>query len=155
MKAALNGAVTIGTLDGANVEILDAVGSDNIFIFGKTVDEIAALRKAADEPAGHIAASAELERAIAEIPKLPGGDGGTFRPIVEELRGHDRFFHCADFASFVAAQERAGKTFGTDSWTTMSILNVAAMGPFSSDRAVSAYANQIWRVAPVPVRFEG
>jgi starch phosphorylase len=155
MKAALNGAVTIGTLDGANVEILEAVGSDNIFIFGRTADEIASLRKAGDDPARHVAASAELERAIAEIPKLPGGGGGLFRPIVEGLLGRDPFFHCADFAAYVAAQDRAAKAFGTDSWTTMSILNVAAMGPFSSDRAVGEYAEQIWRVAPVPVRFEG
>jgi starch phosphorylase len=155
MKAALNGGVTIGTLDGANIEILEAVGPENIFIFGKTVDEIAALRKAGDDPKRHVAASAELGRAIAEIPGLPGAEGGAFRPIVDELLGRDRFFHCADFASFVAAQESAAKFFGTDLWTRMSILNVAAMGPFSSDRAVREYAEQIWRVAPVPVRFEG
>ena len=155
MKAALNGGVTIGTLDGANIEILEAVGTENIFIFGKTVDEIAALRKAGDDPKRHVAASAELGRAIAEIQGLPGAEGGAFRPIVDELLGRDRFFHCADFASFVAAQERAAKVFGTDLWTRISILNVAAMGPFSSDRAVREYAEQIWRVAPVPVRFEG
>jgi starch phosphorylase len=155
MKAALNGGVTIGTLDGANIEILEAVGAGNIFIFGKTADEIVALRTAGDDPKRHVAASAELEQAIAGIPNLPGADGGTFGPIVEELLGRDRFFHCADFASFLSAQEHAAATFGTDAWTRMSILNVAAVGPFSSDRAVREYAEQIWRVAPVPVRFEG
>ena len=155
MKAALNGGVTIGTLDGANIEILEAVGSENIFIFGKTADEIAALRKAGDDPKLHVAASAELERAIAGIPGLPGAKDGAFLPIVDELLGRDRFFNCADFVSFVATQDRAAKVFGTDLWTRMSILNVAAMGPFSSDRAVREYAEQIWRVAPVPVRFEG
>ncbi len=155
MKAALNGSVTIGTLDGANVEILEAVGPENIFIFGKSAGEIAALRKSGDDPKAHVAASAELERAIAAIPGLPGAEDGAFRPIVDELLGRDRFFNCADFASFAATQDRAAKVFGTDAWTRMSILNVAAMGPFSSDRAVREYADQIWRVEPVPVRFEG
>ena len=155
MKAALNGGVTIGTLDGANIEILEAVGAGNIFIFGKTADEIVALRTAGDDPKRHVAANAELKRAIAEIPSLPGADGGTFGPIVDELLGRDRFFHCADFTSFVSAQDRAAAAFGTDAWMRMSILNVAAMGPFSSDRAVREYAEQIWRVAPVPVSFEG
>jgi starch phosphorylase len=155
MKAALNGGVTIGTLDGANIEILEAVGAENIFIFGKTADEIAALRKSGDDPKLHVAASAELERAIAGIPGLRRAEDGVFQTIVDELLGRDRFFNCADFASFVATQDRAAKVFGTDLWTRMSILNVAAMGPFSSDRAVREYAEQIWRVSPVPVRFEG
>jgi starch phosphorylase len=155
MKAALNGAVTIGTLDGANIEILEAVGPENVYIFGKTAEEVAALRASGDDPKRHVAANAELERAIAAIPGLPGGEGRTFAPIVEELLGRDRFFHCADFPSFLAAQESAAKAYGTDAWTRMSILNVAAMGPFSSDRAVREYAGQIWGVAPVPVRFEG
>ncbi len=155
MKAALNGGVTIGTLDGANIEILEAVGPENIFIFGKKADEIAALRRARDDPKRHVAASAELERAIAEIPGLSGPEEGVFLPIVDELLGRDRFFNCADFASYVSTQDRAAKVFGTDLWTRMSILNVAAMGPFSSDRAVREYAEEIWRVAPVPVRFEG
>jgi len=155
MKAALNGGLTIGTLDGANIEILEAVGKENIFIFGKTADEIAALRKAGDDPRRHVTACAELERAIKGIPGLPGAEDGAFLPIVDELLGRDRFFNCADFASFVATQDRAAKVFGTDLWTRMSILNVAAMGPFSSDRAVREYAEQIWRVAPVPVSFEG
>jgi len=155
MKAALNGAVTIGTLDGANIEILEAVGKENIFIFGKTADEIRALRTAGDDPKSHVAASAELQRAIAGIPGLPGAENGAFMPIVDELLGRDRFFNCADFAPYVATQDRAAKVFGTDPWTRMSILNVAAMGPFSSDRAVREYAEEIWRVAPVPVSFEG
>ncbi len=155
MKAALNGSVTIGTLDGANIEILDAVGAENIFIFGKTAAEIAELKKRGDDPKVHVAACPELERAIADVPGLPGGEDGAFRPIVDELLGPDRFFNCADFASYVATQDRAATIFGTDAWTRMSILNVAAMGPFSSDRAVREYAEQIWRVSPVPVRFEG
>ena len=155
MKAALNGGVTIGTLDGANVEILEAVGSENIFIFGKTADEISALKKAGDDPKRYAAENAELERAISEIPRLTGAENGVFLPIIEELRGPDRFFNCVDFASFVAAQDRAAKIFGTEAWTRMAISNVAGMGPFSSDRAVHEYAEDIWKVSPVPVRFEG
>jgi glycogen phosphorylase len=155
MKAALNGALTIGTLDGANIEILEAVGPENIFIFGKTAEEISALKEAKDDPKRYVAENAELERVIAEIPKLPGAGDGAFQPIIEELLGPDRFFNCADFSSFSAAQERTAKVFGTTPWTRMAILNVSAMGPFSSDRAVREYAEDIWNVSPVPVRFEG
>ncbi len=155
MKAALNGSITIGTLDGANVEILDAVGPENILIFGKTAGEILALEKAGDEPRRHVVANAELGRVISEIPVLSGAESRDFLPITEELLGRDRFFNCADFTSFVAAQERAATLFGTEAWTRMSILNVAGMGPFSSDRAVREYAEEIWKVVPVPVRFEG
>jgi starch phosphorylase len=155
MKAALNGSVTIGTLDGANIEILESVGPENILIFGKTADEISALKKAGDDSKRYAAENAELARAISEIPRLPGAENGVFQPIVQELLGHDRFFNCADFSSYVAAQERAAKVFGTEDWTRMAISNVAGMGPFSSDRAVHEYAEDIWKVAPVPVRFEG
>ncbi len=155
MKAALNGALTIGTLDGANIEMREAVGEGNIFIFGKTADEIAALRKAGDDPKHHVAADPELARVIAAIAKLPGAEAGTFQPIVDELLGRDRFFNCADFHAFAVAQRRVGEEFGTAAWTRTSILNVAAMGPFSSDRTVREYAEQIWGVVPVPVRFEG
>ena len=155
MKAALNGAVTIGTLDGANIEILEQVGAENMYIFGRTADEIAALRREGYDPRAFVAADPELEAVIGGIPALEGKEGGLFRPILEDLLGRDRFFCCADYTAYAAAQDRAAKAFGTDGWTRMSILNVAGMGPFSSDRAVAEYARDIWNVNPIPVRFEG
>jgi len=155
MKAALNGALTIGTLDGANIEIREQVGPENIFIFGQTAEEIAALRAGNDDPKRWIAKNPELNAALAEIPKLEGGTPGLFKPIVDELLGRDRFFNCADFTSYVETQQRASKLFGTEAWTRMSILNTAAMGFFSSDRAVREYAEDIWKVKPVSVRFDG
>jgi len=155
MKAALNGALTIGTLDGANIEILEAVGAPNIYIFGKTAEEIAALKAAGDDPRRHIAACPALKRVVEEIPNLPGAETGTFKPILDELLGRDRFFNCADYAAFSEAQDRASADYGTEAWTRMSILNVAAMGPFSSDRTVAEYADDIWGVKRVDVRFEG
>jgi len=155
MKAALNGAITIGTLDGANIEILEQVGAENIFIFGKTAEENDELRRNAYDPKAFVAADSELAAVIAEIPKLEGKEAGLFRPIVEDLLGRDRFHCCADYTGYAAAQDRAARAFGTDGWTRMSILNVAGMGPFSSDRAVAEYARDIWNVNPIPVRFEG
>ena len=155
MKAALNGALTIGTLDGANIEISEAVGAENIYIFGKTAEEIAALKAAGDDPKRYVLENPALRRVIEEIPKLPGAENGTFKAIIDELLGRDRFFNCADFTAFVATQDRAAAAFGTEAWTRMSILNVASMGPFSSDRTVKEYADDIWNVKPCPVRFEG
>jgi glycogen phosphorylase len=155
MKAALNGALTIGTLDGANIEIRDAVGAENIFIFGHTAEEIDALRKGGDDPKRWIAKSPELDAALAEIPRLEGGSPGLFRPLLDEVLGRDRFFNCADFAAYVETQEKASAIYGTEAWTRMSIRNVAGMGFFSSDRAIREYASEIWNVTSVPVRFEG
>ncbi len=155
MKAALNGALTIGTLDGANIEIREQVGPENIFIFGHTAEEIAALRAAGDDPKGWVAKNGELKAALEEIPGLEGGTAGLFQPILDELLGRDRFFNCADFASYVETQDKVSKLYGTEAWTRMSILNTAAMGFFSSDRAVREYAEDIWKVKPVPIRFDG
>jgi starch phosphorylase len=155
MKAALNGAVTIGTLDGANIEIRNQVGTANIFIFGHTADEIAALRAGGDDPRRHIAASPELAGAIQTLGELDGAGSGVLEPLLSELFGHDSFFHCADFASYAEAQAKAAASYVTEDWWRMSIRNVAGMGPFSSDRAVAEYAKEIWNVEPVPVQFEG
>jgi starch phosphorylase len=87
-------------------------------------------------------------------PRL-GREHETFPPLLDELLGRDRFFNCADFASYVETQERASQLYGTEAWTRISILNVAGMGYFSSDRAIREYAVEIWNVKPVPVRFEG
>jgi starch phosphorylase len=154
MKAALNGAITIGTLDGANVEIREEVGADDIFIFGHTAEQVAALRAAGYAPAPFVAASPDLLRVIEAIASGPFEQRwpGLFRPIVETLLGDDRYLLCADFAAYLAAQARAGETYErTEAWTRMSIRNVAGMGRFSSDRTTREYAAEIWKVSPHPV----
>jgi starch phosphorylase len=153
MKAALNGALTIGTLDGANVEIREEVGADNIFIFGHTREEIEALRTAGYSPDQFLQESAELRRAI-EILSNGSLDAGSslFRPIVDSLVGEDRYFLCADFAAYAACQQRAAAAYlRKDEWWRMSILNVAGMGKFSSDRTTRQYADEIWGASSVPV----
>jgi starch phosphorylase len=152
MKFGLNGALTIGTLDGANVEMRHEVGDDNIFIFGLTASEVAARRPDYD-PLGIYRSNPELARAVDMIGggAFSPGEPELFRPIVDSLlTGGDRFFLLADYASYVAGQERIARTYRDESaWTTKSILNVANMAKFSSDRTIRQYADEIWRVSPV------
>ncbi len=151
MKAALNGALTIGTLDGANVEIREEVGPENVFIFGHTAEEVAALRAAGYGPQAWIERDPELRRVIDVIAsgELDGGTG-LFRPIVEELRGADRYLLCADFRAYADGQARAAAAYARpDEWWRMSILNVAGMGKFSADRTTREYAEEIWEARPV------
>jgi len=153
MKAALNGALTIGTLDGANVEIREEVGPENIFIFGHTKDEVEALRASGYSPDPFLAQSEELRRAIDVISSgsLDGGSG-LFRPIVDALLGEDRYLLCADFASYASGQREVAAAYARpDEWWRKSILNVAGMGKFSSDRTTKEYADEIWNAKPVPV----
>jgi starch phosphorylase len=143
MKAVLNGGVIIGTLDGANIEIKEQVGDDNIFIFGHTTEEIAALRPNYD-PASIVRANQELAKVIDRIGSM---SGGIFKPIVDILLTNDRYYHCADFASYVATQERAADAWThRDDWARMSILNTARSGLFSADRTVAEYAREIWEI---------
>ena len=152
MKAALNGALTIGTLDGANVEIREEVGPENVFIFGHRAEEVAALRAKGYSPQAWIEGDPELRRAIDVIAsgELDGGTG-AFRPIVDELRGADRYLLCADFRAYADSHARAAAAYARpDEWWRMSILNVAGMGRFSSDRTTREYAEEIWDARPVP-----
>ena len=147
MKAVLNGGVIIGTLDGANIEIREQVGEENIFIFGNTAEKIAALRASGHDADSVARANPELSAIIDRIASM---SGGTFKPIADILTMNDRYFHCADFASYVATQTLAAETWTRrDDWTRMSILNTARSGFFSSDRTVREYAEEIWDVAPV------
>jgi glycogen phosphorylase len=156
MKAALNGALIIGTLDGATIEIREAVGSENLFIFGHTAAEIDALRRGGYDPRVWVDGNPELARVVRAIAEGEFGGRGLFQPIVAALLGGDRFFHCADFAAFVDCQTRVGETYDRpDAWLRMSIRNVAGMGPFSCDRTVYEYAREIWRVQPVRVALTG
>lgn len=156
MKAAVNGALTIGTLDGANVEITEEVGRDNIFIFGHTTDEVTALRpnyRSAD----WIEKSPRLRAVIDFLSTgaLDEANPGLFRPLVEVLTTNDRYMHCADFDSYVAMQQEAELAFrDRDQWLRKSILNVAGMGKFSSDRTVREYNDEIWKAKPIRVEMK-
>src|SRR5229473_3430587 len=154
MKFGLNGALTIGTMDGANVEMRHEVGDDNIFIFGLTAAEVAARRPHYD-PWEIYRNDPELARAVDMIGggAFSPGEPELFRPIVDSLlTGGDHFFLLADYASYVACQVRVATTYRDESaWTRKSILNVANMAKFSSDRTIRQYADEIWRVSPVRV----
>lgn len=153
MKFALNGALTIGTLDGANVEMMEEVGEDNIFIFGLTTGEIADLREKGYNPRDYYNRDAELKRALDMIaggafsPALPE----LFRPITDALLYQgDHYMVLADYASYVARQDRAASLYReSEAWTRLSILNAAGMGRFSSDRTISEYSGEVWDTRPV------
>jgi glycogen phosphorylase len=144
MKAVLNGAVIIGTLDGANIEIREQVGEENIFIFGKTADEIAALRSGGYDSVGIVRSNPELSAVLERIGSM---SSGVFQPLVDIVLTNDRYFHCADFSSYVETQQRAAETWKAQTeWTRMSILNTARSGFFSGDRTIKEYAKDIWGV---------
>ena len=153
MKLSLSGALTIGTLDGANIEIGEAVGAENIFIFGMTTEEVVARRAGGYSPAQVVANNAELRRAIETI------DSGHFTPgnifdskIVSErlMSDGEHFMVLADFDSYAAAQDAVDASFKhPDEWTRKSVINALSMGPFSSDRSIRQYADNIWGIKPV------
>jgi len=157
MKFALNGALTIGTLDGANVEILDEVGKDNIFIFGLTAAEVAERHAHGYNPWDYYHADQELNRALEMIatgyfsPEIPD----LHKPIVERLtNGGDPYLLLADYASYVSCQESVAELYtNRDEWTRKAILNVAHMGKFSSDRSIREYGKEIWGVKPVTIEL--
>ncbi|MGE5506487.1 MAG: glycogen/starch/alpha-glucan phosphorylase [Actinomycetota bacterium] len=149
MKMAMNGALTIGTWDGANVEICEEVGEDNMFLFGLTAQDVARLRVDGYDPKASIDADEELKRALDLIgsgyfsPDQPD----RFRPIVDVLSGSDFYLLTADYRAYLAAQEKVDALYrDQDAWTRKAILNVARMGKFSSDRTVAEYASEIWGV---------
>jgi starch phosphorylase len=149
MKLALNGALTIGTLDGANVEIRDHVGDDNIFIFGLTVEEVEERIRAGRNPAEAIAASPSLAAVLEAIGTgaFSPEDPNRFRPIVDSLRNEDRYFITEDFDAYRACQRKVDeKWVDRDAWMTSSIINIANMAWFSSDRTIREYAEEIWDV---------
>jgi starch phosphorylase len=154
MKFAMNGALTIGTLDGANVEIREAVGAENFFLFGLTAPEVEEL-KPHYRPADIYEQNAIAREALDYIASgaFSPGDANLFRPIVDNLRNSDPFLVLADFQSYLDAQGRVSDLWhDQEAWTRQSILNVARMGQFSSDRSIRDYAKDIWRIqgAPVP-----
>jgi starch phosphorylase len=153
MKLALNGALTIGTEDGANIEIRDAVGADNIFIFGLRSEEVRARRATGYDPRQIYDSNPALAQVLDQIAvgTFSPDEPKRFQPIVQALLDYgDYYMLLADFADYIAAQERADKLYADrNAWTAMAIRNVAAMGVFSSDRTIREYADNIWHVQPV------
>ncbi len=152
MKFMINGALTIGTLDGANIEIREEVGDENFFLFGLTAEEVENTRGNYD-PNAIIAANDELHRVMhyLEISHFNKFEPNIFDPIIMSIRNpHDPWLTAADFGSYVQAQQKAAAAYSDqDAWTKMSILNTAASGKFSSDRTISEYNRDIWKLQPV------
>jgi starch phosphorylase len=156
MKFALNGALTIGTLDGANIEIRELVGPENFFLFGLTADEVLALRNKGYSPREVYERIPALRAAIDLIAdgRFAHGDREPLRPIVETLLNNDPYMVLADYEPYVAAQEAVETAYrDTENWTRMSILNTARSGFFSSDRTIRQYCEEIWKVEPVRVKL--
>jgi starch phosphorylase len=157
MKFMLNGALTIGTLDGANVEIREEVGPENFFLFGLTAPEVGEVKRNGYRPRACAGDNAELGAVLDLLAsgRLSQGDPEAVRPVLENLLGSDPFLVLADFAAYVEAQERVSAAWGDqERWTRMSILNTARAGRFSSDRAVREYCEDIWQVGPVEVALD-
>lgn len=156
MKFSLNGALTIGTLDGANVEIREEVGPENFFLFGLTAQEVSDLKASGYSAQNYYQSNPELKRVIDQMasgffsPKEPG----LFMSLVDSLLHHDEYMLMADYQAYVECQEQVAELFrNQEAWTRMSILNVARMGKFSSDRTIMQYCKEIWKVEPVSIEL--
>jgi starch phosphorylase len=150
MKFMLNGALTLGTLDGANIEMLDEVGEENFFRFGLDACGVRALYPCYD-PDRCIGENEELKRIVMQLRDgfFSAEDPGLFQPVLDSLKS-DRFLVLADYASYVECQEIVSRAYqDREAWTRKAVMNVAASGRFSSDRAVGEYARQIWDVSPL------
>jgi starch phosphorylase len=156
MKFSMNGALTIGTLDGANVEIREEVGAENFFLFGLTTEQVYALYASGYDPRSYYLGNEELREVIDLIRGgyFSRGDTELFRPLVDGLLYHDPYLLLADFASYVECQQRVSVAYGDAAhWTRMSILNTARSGKFSSDRSIREYCADIWHAKPVPIQL--
>jgi starch phosphorylase len=152
MKFAMNGALTIGTLDGANVEIREAVGAENFFLFGLTAEQVEVMKANGYSPRTLYESNAELREAIDLISGgfFSNGDRELFRPLVESLLTRDDYMLLADYQAYVDCQQRASDAYrDQNNWTQMSILNTARVGRFSSDRSIREYCREIWNVNPI------
>ncbi|MDJ0618353.1 MAG: glycogen/starch/alpha-glucan phosphorylase [Calothrix sp. MO_192.B10] len=157
MKLAMNGALTIGTLDGANIEIQQQVGAENFFLFGLTASEVLHLKAQSYNPWDYYNTNPELRLVIDRIASgyFWASQPDLFRPIVESLLIKDKYMVIADYQSYVDCQQRVSQAYrDTNKWTQMSILNVARMGKFSSDRTIREYCQDIWHIKPVKVQLE-
>jgi starch phosphorylase len=154
MKFAMNGALTIGTLDGANIEIREEVGAENFFLFGLTAQEVQERKAEGYNPRTYYESNPQLKEIL---DGLAGGefsrdDRGLFEPLLQSLLTRDDYMLLADYQSFVECQDRVAQAFkDRDRWTRMSILNVARIGKFSSDRSIRDYCSEIWKTWPVKI----
>ena len=158
MKFALNGALTIGTLDGANIEMRDAVGPENFFLFGLTTPDVTRFKQSGYQPREIIQKDQQLEEVLALIDRgtFSDGDRGLFSDIVESVVEEDPYMVAADFRAYVQCQATVDRAFeDQDTWVRTAILNVARMGRFSSDRAIGEYATRIWKVDRVSIPVSG
>jgi starch phosphorylase len=150
----MNGALTVGTLDGANIEIREEVSAENFFLFGLTAQEVMDLKARGYNPRDHYNSNEELRTAIDRVSSgyFSHGDGNLFRPLIDELMSLDQYMLLADYTSYIDCQDRISDAWrNQDRWTRMSVLNVARMGKFSSDRSIRDYCRDIWNVEPVSV----
>jgi starch phosphorylase len=157
MKFAMNGALTIGTLDGANVEIREEVGAENFFLFGLNVSEVLALKSRGYVPMDYYHANAELRQTIDLIASghFSHGNIDLFSPLLDSLLYRDPFMLLADYQAYIDCQEQVNQVYrNPDQWTRLSILNTARMGKFSSDRAIREYCQEIWNTKPVPIQLQ-
>ncbi len=155
MKFALNGALTIGTLDGANIEIKEEVGDNNIFIFGLKEHEVTAIKAAGYNPMSYLERSHELQEIfrLIEIGFFTPENPGIFKPLVDSILFQDKYLLLADFESYCACQDKVAETYkNKEKWAEMSILNVARMGKFSSDRTITEYAKDIWNTPSFEIK---
>ncbi len=157
MKLSMNGALTIGTLDGANIEIRDAVGHENFFLFGMTAGEVLARRGQGRPGRDAYDANEELRQAIDLIASgyFCPEERELFRPLLDGLLGRDEYLHLDDFASYATCQAAVGEAYqDADDWSRKAALNIARVGGFSSDRTVREYASEVWGIEPCPVSLE-
>jgi starch phosphorylase len=155
MKFSMNGALTIGTLDGANVEIREEVGAENFFLFGLTAEEVQDLKTEGYVPRSFYESNAKLREAIDQIRSghFSKGNSDLFAPLVDNLLNHDPFLLLADYQSYIDCQDRVSTAYrDQDRWARMSIRNVACMGKFSSDRSIREYCDNIWKTKPLKKR---
>jgi starch phosphorylase len=157
MKLSLNGALTMGTLDGANLEIRDAVGAENFFLFGLTAEEVQSVKSAGYQPWSIYHDNHQLRTVIDDLNSglFSQGDPKQFRPITDALLNQDEYLLFADYQSYIEAQHDAAQCYrDLEVWARKSILNVARMGGFSSDRSIRDYCRDIWYAEPVDIALD-
>jgi starch phosphorylase len=157
MKFAMNGSLTIGTLDGANIEIREEAGAENFFLFGLTSEEVYALKAGGYNPMDYYENNADLKAVLDRIANgyFSHGDHDLFQPIVDTLLYGDQYMLLADYQAYIDCQEQVSQAYrDQEKWTRMSILNAARMGKFSSDRTIGEYGKEIWAVKPVSIDLE-